>query len=153
MPVGDAVEPTPLRPLLAASFRGVAAAWLWRRVEREAAEASAALARVAGQAAGRELAQALSELREAAAQWSERHRTDGPVAAGGSSEAVSAEMPAQSADMEIGTAAAAGILGVTPRRVGQQAASGVLPARKVGGQWLLSRLSVLEFRDVKGQAA
>lgn len=145
-------RPAPLRPLLAASVRGLAAAWLWRRVQAEATGAPAAVARVAGDRAGRELELALAELREAAVQWEERV-TEGPVAVIGSSETVLGETRAQSAVMEIGTSEAAAVLGVTTRRVGQLAQAGVLVGRKVGRQWMLSRASVLDYRAAKGDAA
>jgi phage terminase Nu1 subunit (DNA packaging protein) len=55
--------------------------------------------------------------------------------------------------MEIGTAAAATVLGVTTRRVSQLAQAGILVGRKVGRTWLLHRPSVLDHRDAKGHVA
>ena len=105
----------PLRPLLSASVRGVAAVWLWRRVRAEASGAPAAVARVAGPAAGRQLGQMLDELREAASQWEQRHRDVGAVALEGNGETVPGETGTKSAVMEMGTAEAAAVLGVTTR--------------------------------------
>lgn len=148
-------RPVPLRPLLGASFSGVAAVWLWRRVEQEAREAPAALARVPGvdADAGRLLAHALSELAEAARQWTEQRRAESAVSVEGNGETVLGETGAESPSMEMGTAEASSLLGVTPRRVGQLAQAGVLPGRKVGRQWMLHRPSVLDYRDAKGDVA
>lgn len=146
-------RPVPLRPLLGASVRGLAAAWLWRRVQAEATGAPAALARVAGTDAGRQLEQALAELREAAAQWEERV-TGGPVSAVGSPETGLEETGAQSPVVDyMGTGEASSVLGVTPRRISQLAQAGVLEGRKVGRTWMLRRPSVLDYRDAKGDAA
>lgn len=146
-------EPAPLRPLLGASIRGIAAAWLWRRVEPQTDGAAVRLAGMYGPAAGNELAQALSDLREAAAQWDARELLRLAGSADGSTEVVSAELPAESLGMDMSTDEAAGILDVSPRWVSQLAASGVLQGRKVGRQWLLARPAVLEYRDARSQAA
>ena len=149
-------RPVPLRPMLSATFRGVAAVWLWRRVEQEAREAPAALASIPGvdADAGRLLAQALSELAEAARQWTEQRRAESAVSVEGNGETALGETVSESPVVDyMGTGEASSVLGVTPRRVSQLAQAGILPGRKVGRQWMLHRPSVLDYRDAKGDAA
>jgi len=89
----------------------------------------------------------LDELREAASQWEQRHRDVGAVALEGNGETVPGETGTKSAVMEMGTAEAAAVLGVTTRRVSQLTQAGILPGRKVGRTWLLRRPAVLDYRD------
>lgn len=72
------------------------------------------------------------------------------VSAGGSAEATPAETRAGSG--QISADAAAGLLGVTPRRVRQLLASDLLEGRKVAGTWLVSRSSVLAYQTIRGGA-
>ncbi|MGI5179549.1 helix-turn-helix domain-containing protein [Dactylosporangium sp. CA-152071] len=77
-------------------------------------------------------------IRAAGEEW--KHS----ASAGGSTEALPAEMPSRSSQ-EIDTATAADLLRVTESRVRQLARSGDIAARKVGGVWLVDR-SEIEMR-------
>jgi excisionase family DNA binding protein len=52
---------------------------------------------------------------------------------------------------EIDTATAAGLLGVTPTRVGQLVRAGALPGRQVGGRWLIP-IADVELRKAASRA-
>jgi excisionase family DNA binding protein len=66
--------------------------------------------------------------RRAGAAWATPSRVVAP-----------AQMPSPSEETEIGTTEAANVLGVSSERVRQLAAAGRLPARRVGGRWLVNR--------------
>lgn len=140
--------PPPRRPYLPATFRGVAAVWLYRRLSDRVDLASAPgdLARIAGPEAGRELAQSLAELAEAARQWTERERS---TAAGTTEHPPPGDAPRS--PHELTTQQAAHALGVTPSLVRRYARSGRLPARRLGGSWLLERGPVLDLRDARAR--
>ncbi|WP_433954652.1 helix-turn-helix domain-containing protein [Janibacter indicus] len=144
--------PLPRRPLLPATFRGVAAVWLWRRVKDQAGGAPAALAAVAGEQAGRELEWSLVELREAARQWEERFR-EVEGSGSGTAELVSAEPDARSGYELLTTAQAADVLGVSDGMVRRWCRDGVLAAGRRGGSWVVERGSVLDLRDERRDAA
>jgi excisionase family DNA binding protein len=145
--------PVPRRPLLAASLRGVAAVWVWRRVEAEAAEGPANVAHLAGPAAGRELALALAELREAARQWGDRGAGDDAAFADESVKAVVGADGAPSVGMdEFTMTEAAAVLHVSPQWVGQLRRDGRLSGRRVGQSWLIDRGSVMDLLDARRSA-
>ena len=145
-------RPVQRRPLLPATFRGVAAVWLWRRIEAEAAGAPAALARVAGPEAGRDLALALSELREAVRQWTEH------VAKPAGSDVVTAEpvilrSGAASVVEEITTCEAAEMLGVSDGMVRRWCRTELLVARQAHQRlWLVERSSALDLLEARRSA-
>lgn len=144
--------PLPRRPLLPATFRGVSAAWLWRRVQDEADTAPAALARIAGTEAGKQLAYALAELREAARQWEEWARAERADTASGT--AVQADSPSGARlPHEVTTAQAAELLGVTEGMVRRYCRTGKLAARRVGTSWLINRESIGDLRDTRRAGA
>jgi hypothetical protein len=68
-----------------------------------------------------------------------------------SAQVVVAQVPAGSA--EISTAAAADMLGVSPQRVRQLLAAGVLDGRRVGSVWMIARESVAGYGLARGEAA
>lgn len=146
--------PPPRRPLLPATFRGVSAAWLWRRVSDHVSLSSVAadLARVAGEDAGRELSRSLAELEEAARQWSEWAAANRSGSAIGTAEPADSE-PAARSSHEISTTEAAGLLGVSDAMVRRWCRDGRLVARRPAGSWLVGRGSVLDLLDARRSAA
>lgn len=146
----------PRRPLLPATFRGVSAVWLLRRLREQVdlTSAPADLARVAGESAGRELAYSLAELQEAVAQWEERVRARqrGAGSGIGTAEQQSAESPARSGH-ELTTTEAAALLGVSDGIVRRWCRDERLVARRSGGSWLIDSGSVGDLRDARRGAA
>lgn len=120
--------------------------WLYRRLSDrvDLANAPADLARVAGPDAGRELAMSLAELAEAARQWTERSSAIGTT-----------EHPPPGdgprSRHELTTHQAAATLGVSDALVRRYCRDGRLPARRLGGAWLIERAPVLELRDARAQ--
>lgn len=143
--------PASRRPLLPATFRGVAAAWLHRRLSDHVGLASAAedLARVAGPEAGRELQRSLVELAEARRQWEQRVREGSGI---GTAEQPVLGSGARSGH-EVTTTEAADLLGVSPELVRRWCRDGRLAARRPGGSWLIDRGSVLDLLDARRSAA
>jgi hypothetical protein len=148
------------RPLLPAPIKG-AAAWLLvqfldgpadetHTVSRLEAYAARLAAGVAHPRYVADLWEARGLLAEAARQWHERR----PVSDEGSAEGVVAEIGGSSLG-EISTDRAAGMLGVSARRVRQLVAGGVLTGRLVGRVWLVDAGSVETLRAVRegGEAA
>lgn len=144
--------PVPRRPLLPATFRGVAAVWLWRRVKEDAKGAPAAVrAAGASEQAVRELACSLAELEEAARQWAERFR-EVEGSGSGTAELVSAEPDARSGH-ELTTTEAAALLGVSDSLVRRWCREGRLVAVQRGGLWVIDRGSVGDLLDARRSAA
>lgn len=73
------------------------------------------------------------------------------ITADGSAAMRSVEAAPRSAH-EITTDQAAGMLGLTPRRVRQLLAAGLLDGRLAGRTWLVRRQSVLLYRDLRSAA-
>ena len=145
--------PTPRHPLLAAPIRGLTAAWLWRRIRDEAPGAPAALAMVAGERAGVELAHALAELREAARQWEERARVDrADDTRDGTPERAAAGRGRRSPH-ELTANEAADVLGVSPELVRRWCRAGRLTARRTRGAWQITRTSVEDLHAERRNAA
>lgn len=140
--------PIPRRPLLPATFRGVAAVWLHRRLSDhvDLRSAPADLARVAGEAAGQELAHSLAELAEASRQWTERAGS-----APGTAEQPEPDAGPRSTH-EITTADAADLLGCSSGLVRRWCRDGRLPARRLGGSWCIQRGAVLDLHDARRAA-
>lgn len=140
---------TPGRPLLGARVRGCAAAALTVVLDERLAQVEILAA--AGRVTTQDLAEtrdAFAEIREAAREW-----VTARVSAGGSVSAGQTEMPAPSKhEIEISTERAADMLRLTPRRVRQLLAAGLLEGRRVGPTWLVSRQSVLLYRDLRSAA-
>lgn len=151
--------PLPRHVPLVAPVSGVSAAWLWRRLRDEATTAPAALARVAGTEAGRQLAYTLAAIEQAANEWQNRALEDASAAR--EPEPVSANRTAAQKDPrsgaafthEITTAEAADLLGVTGGRIRQWCRDDTLTARRVGGSWLIDRSSAEDLRDARRSAA
>lgn len=80
---------------------------------------------------------------QAAQEWAQYR-----AAVDGSTAGPPAAIPERSA--EIDTAAAAGLLGVTPNRVRQLVRDGSLPARKASRTWLVDRTAVDLRRELAG---
>lgn len=142
----------PRRPLLPATFRGVSAVWLWRRVKDQAGGAPAALAAVAGEQAGRELEWSLVELREAARQWEERVAQDRAGSVSGTAEQRSAE-PEAGSSHELTTTQAAALLGVSDGIVRRWCREGRIVAVRRGRSWVIDRGSVGDLLDARRSAA
>lgn len=82
---------------------------------------------------------AWAAVRAAGREWASWRR----IAVDGTAEVPPAVQPQDSdPEREIDTAVAAGLLGVSPRRVRQLAAAGHLPARRAGRVWLVDRCAV-----------
>lgn len=109
------------------------------------------------EASWRQLLEAAAGHRRAA-DWHRAQRVDIDAAAGFVNETAPAKLaPLRSEsspdaairDAALTTSEVANMLGVTPQYVGQIIKAGVLPARKVGRSWLVSRESVETFQDVR----
>lgn len=145
--------PSPRRPPLPATFRGVAAVWLWRRVKDQASGAPAALVMAgASQEDAQDLARSLAELREAARQWDERVRGRAGGSDPGTAEHLDSGSGARSSH-EVTTTEAATLLGVSDSIVRRRCRDGRLVARRPGGSWLIDRGSVLDLLDAQRSAA
>jgi excisionase family DNA binding protein len=147
-PMRAPLPDSPPRPTLSAAVRGCAAASLVVVLD----ERLAALERLA--AAGHidaddvaEARAAFAAIREAGQAWTAWRR----AAADGSDRRKPAAIPAPSAH-EISTTEAAGMLGVSARRIRQLLAAGVLEGRLTGRTWHVSRPSVLMVRGVRSAA-
>ena len=134
------------RPLLGAHVSGPGAAWVLRRVEGAAPDAIRYFQSIGRRDVAASIADAVEELLEANRQW-EMQRTDG-ASAGGNAETSPAEATPESEvpAVGLGTSAAAGLLGVTERRVRQLLDGGLLVGRKSGRQWLVERDSIEAYR-------
>ena len=141
------------RPLLPATFRGVAAAWLWRRVQHDARDAPASLmAAGASRQEAEALAYSLAELRESARQWGERVTQDREGSVSGTAEQRSAE-PAAGSGHELTTTQAAALLGVSDGIVRRWCRDGRLVAVQRGRSWVIDRGSVGDLLDARRSAA
>lgn len=80
-------------------------------------------------------------------------RESGPVSGTGNAETVAPEIGTESDHPVISSGmsvpAAAGVLGVSDRRVTQWLADGTLSGRKERGRWLVDRQSVEQLRDLR----
>lgn len=135
------------RPLLVAPVWGCAAAALRVVLDERLAQVEKLAA--AGAVTAQDLADTRNQfaaIREAARAWmASRASADGSVSAG------QTEMPPPSVH-EISTDRAADMLGLTPRRVRQMLAAGLLEGRQVGRTWMVARGSVELHRDARSAA-
>ncbi|WP_420898954.1 helix-turn-helix domain-containing protein [Janibacter melonis] len=147
----------PRRPLLPATFRGVSAVWLRRRLAEsvDLASAPADLARAANsEQAGRALAYSLAELDEACRQWEERVRARQSEAGSGAGTAEQPESGSLArSGHELTTTEAAALLGVSDGIVRRWCREGRVRARRSGGSWLIDSGSVGDLRDARRGAA
>lgn len=130
------------RPRLVAPVAGAAAAALVVVLDARLAVLATLAAR--GRISSGDLAEArevFAAIREAASEWVARASPER------SNETVLSAAPADCS--EIDSAEAAGLLNVSPRRVQQLLAAGELEGRRSGRVWLVSRASVLLWRDTR----
>lgn len=148
------IPPRPRPPLLPATFRGVSAVWLRRRLAEhvDLASAPADLARATGnEMAGRALAHSLAELDEACRQWEAREIRARQREAGSGSG--TAEQPASTerarSRHELTTTEAAELLGVSEGLVRRWCRTERLIARRSGRSWLIDRGSAEDLLDAR----
>ena len=150
------------RPLLGAYVEPVVAVWMMRRIrsdgprgglrERDIADAASHFRSTGRQEIAGAIEGTFARVREAERQWEQRQRED-TVAVDGNAEtppelirALSDREEAPASDSVVmDTAAAAGLLGLSERRVRQLAVGGLLVGRKVGRQWLIDEGSITAY--------
>lgn len=134
------------RPMLGAHVAAGAAMWLARRVPPSEFEDAVRWARRIGRDdLAREIERAGAEVREAGRRWLEEEQGNAPASEAGSAEGALPSRLAPSDRDLLTTADAAGLLGVSSRRVRQLLACGQLAGRRCGsppGQWLVDPDSI-----------
>ena len=141
----------------------VAAVWMMRHIrgregdrsglrERDIADAITHFRSTNQFEVARAIESTFAQLREAERQWEQRQRDDGASVDGNAETppegigALSSREEAIASDSVVmGTAAAAGLLGLSERRVRQLAVGGLLVGRKVGRQWLIDEVSITAY--------
>ena len=144
------------RPLLGAYIPPVVAVWMMRRLraseglrERDVDDAVAYFRSTGQHEVAAALSSAFAQLREAERQWEQRRRDDSTSVDGNAETPAAETAPASgvhqgppASGQWVDTQSAAGILGVTERRVRQLLAGELLVGRKIGRQWLVERASI-----------
>lgn len=149
------------RPLLGAYVEPIVAVWIMRHVtgrtanqyglrECDVAEAIRHFRSTGQGEVAWAIERTFAQLREAERQWEQRRREDA-ASVDGSAETGSepdeprserAEGHPAKAQAVVDSSAAAGLLGVTERRVRQMLVDGLLDGQNVGRQWLIDEASI-----------
>lgn len=130
------------RVTLGAHVPPVVAIWLHRRIDDATTSDAVRHFREIGRPdVADAIDRCMAEIREAAQQWREARR----ASADGSAEVAPAETAPRSESVLLHTTAAAGLLGVTPRRVRQLLGDGSLAGNQTAGRWLVPREAIDEY--------
>lgn len=142
------VRSTPRLSLLGAHVEGAAALWLVRRVGSDAPNTVRYFREIGRSDVAAQIEEAVGQLRQVAMLWrlaEDEGRTTGSGNAELPEVPDQAESRVKAVDVFLGTAEAAGRLGVSERRVRQLLQGGRLAGRKEAGRWFISTESIAEL--------